>query len=57
MDAMAGMYSTMHVTAVDAMLIGSVAWAMLTSGIFVHRWLSKAAGHPIGQSPTVKMIP
>jgi len=54
---MAGMYSTMHVTAVDAMLIGSVAWAMLTSGIFVHRWLSKAAGHPIGQSPTVKMIP
>ena len=54
---MDGLHTTMHVSACDAMLIAAVAWALFTAGIFVHRWLGKAVGHPIGNAPTVKMIP
>lgn len=54
---MGGLETTMHVSAADAIILASIAWAMLTSGLFVHRWLGKMAGHPIGPSPTVKHIP
>lgn len=54
---MGGLETTMRVSAADAILLASVAWALFATGLFVHRWLSKTAGHPIGLSPSIKHIP
>lgn len=54
---MGNLTSTFSVTAIDLIILSTVAWMLLATGLFAWRWLSKVAGHPIGQNPSVKAIP
>ena len=46
-----------RVNALSACLITAIAFAMWTCGVFVHRWLSKAAGHAIPPVIPARHVP
>lgn len=45
------------VTALTAVAVSFLAWVLFTASLYLHRWLSSLAGHPIGPAPTVKHLP
>ena len=47
----------MSVTALTFVFLSVISWMCLGGILFLWRWLSKAAGHPIGITPTVKSVP
>jgi uncharacterized membrane protein YgdD (TMEM256/DUF423 family) len=45
------------VTAESAIAILLVGFVLFSSALYMHRWLSKLAGHPVHPTPTIKHIP
>jgi hypothetical protein len=54
MSFLPGLFSTPTATSI---VLAVAAWLMFTTCLYLHRWLSSLAGHPIGQAPTVKHLP